>query len=196
MNPVAPAGVFLACQGGLGLRSSPPCSPRLPAQPNLPTALRLLMKATCLLNGDPKVKHSIWALSLLSASCVLFTPARAQDAAIVPGLTYVCNGERLHIDSCNIRDLSDSSTCMVAHPDHMRPNGFPEYTYETRGNLKKLLPTCQQPTAQQKTAATNAQQRQQATVDANIKKAEASPPMPTRADVVQALQPRTRLSGS
>ncbi len=148
------------------------------------------MTAICLWNGDPNVKHSIWVLSLLSASCVVFSPARAQDAAIVPGLTYVCNGERLHIDSCNIRDLSDSSTCMVAHPDHMRPNGFPEYTYETRGNLKKLLPTCQQPTAQRKAAASNAQQRQQDAQAAAFKKAEASPPMPTRADVVQALQPK------
>jgi hypothetical protein len=148
------------------------------------------MTAICLLNGNPNVKPSIWVLSLLSASCAAFSPARPQDAAIVPGLTYVCNGERLHIDSCNIRDLSDSATCMVAHPDHMRPNGFPEYTYETRGNLKKLLPTCQQPTAQQKTAATNAQQRQQGAQDAAFKKAEASPPMPTRADVVHALQPK------
>ncbi len=148
------------------------------------------MTAICLLNGDSTVKRSLCVLSLLSASCVVFSPARAQDAAIVPGLTYVCNGERLHIDSCNMRDLSDTSTCMVAHPDHMRPNGFPEYTYETRGNLKKLLPTCQQPTAQQKTAATNAQQRQQDAQAAAFKKAEASPPMPTRADVVQALQPK------
>lgn len=62
-------------------------------------------------------------------------------------VTYVCNGERLFIESCNIRDLSDNSTCMVAHPDKMRPNGFPTYTNETRGTLKKLLPTCQQPSA-------------------------------------------------
>ena len=63
-------------------------------------------------------------------------------------VTYVCNGEHLFIESCNIRDLSDTSTCMVAHPDKMRPNGFPTYTNETRGTLKKLLPTCQQPSAQ------------------------------------------------
>ena len=135
------------------------------------------------------MKHPIWELSLL-AICAVCSPARADDPAIVPGLTYVCNGERLHIESCNIRDLSDNSSCLVAHPDHMRPNGLPAYTNETRGNLKKLLPTCQQPTAQQITAAKNFQQRQQATVEANIKKAEASPPQPTRADVMQALQPK------
>ena len=136
------------------------------------------------------MKSPLWMLALLAACCALPWAAHADDAPIVPGLTYVCNGERLHIDSCNIRDLSDTSTCMVAHPDHMRPNGFPTYTYETRGNLKKLLPTCQQPSAQQVTAAKNFQQRQQATVDANIKKAEASPPAPTRADVMNALQPK------
>ncbi len=27
---------------------------------------------------------------------------------------------------------------MVAHLDHLRPNGFAIYTYETRGKLKKL----------------------------------------------------------
>jgi hypothetical protein len=136
------------------------------------------------------MKPPIWVLMLLAVPCGICATARADDAAIVPGLTYVCNGERLHIDSCNIRDLSDNSTCMVAHPDHMRPNGFPTYTYETRGNLKKLLPTCQQPSSQQVTSAKNFQQRQQATVDAEIKKAETSPAMPTRADVMQAMQPK------
>ena len=136
------------------------------------------------------MKAPIWVISLVAAHCAVCSPARADDPAIVPGLTYTCNGERLHIDSCNMRDLSDNSTCLVAHPDHMRPNGFPTYTNETRGNLKKLLPTCQQPTAQQVTAAKNFQQRQQATVDANIKKAEASPPTPTRAEVMQSMQPR------
>lgn len=71
--------------------------------------------------------------------------AIAQD--IQTHVTYVCNGEHLFIESCNIRDLSDASTCMVAHTDKMRPNGFPTYTNETRATLKKLLPTCQQPSA-------------------------------------------------
>jgi hypothetical protein len=136
----------------------------------------------------PDVKNLFFGL--LAAYGALCLVARGEDVAIVPGLTYVCNGERMHIDSCNIRDLSDTSTCLVAHPDHMRPNGFPTYTNETRGNLKKLLPTCQQPTAQQVTAAKNFQQRQQATVDANIKRAEASPPMPTRDQVMQSMQPK------
>jgi hypothetical protein len=135
------------------------------------------------------VKYPTWMLGL-AACCAMCSYARAEDSPIVPGLTYVCNGEKLHIDSCNIRDLSDNSTCLVAHPDHMRPNGFPTYTNETRGNLKKLLPSCQQPSAQQQAAARNFQQKQQATVDANFKKAEATQPVGTQADVMRELQPK------
>lgn len=29
------------------------------------------------------------------------------------------NGERINIESCNIRDLSDTAICMVGHPDHV-----------------------------------------------------------------------------
>jgi hypothetical protein len=71
--------------------------------------------------------------------------ATAQDLQL--GVTYTCNGDRLYLESCNIRDLSDTSTCMVAHPDRPKHNGFMAYTTETRGALKKLLPTCQQPSA-------------------------------------------------
>ena len=132
----------------------------------------------------------IWVLSLLAAYSAACSLVWADEPAIVLGLTYVCNGERLHIDSCNMRDTSDNSSCLVAHPDHMRPNGFPMYTNETRGNLKKLLPTCQQPSAQQITAAKNFQQRQQATQEAQFKKAEENPPMPTRAQVIESMQPK------
>src|SRR5579871_5499921 len=136
------------------------------------------------------MKHPIWVLSLPAAYFVLCLPARAEDPVIQPGLTYICNGENLHIDSCNMRDLSDNSSCLVAHPDHMKPNGLPTYTNETRGTLKKLLPTCQQPTAQQAAAVKSFQQRQQTAQDAAFKKAEASPPMPTRAQVMESLQPK------
>jgi hypothetical protein len=63
-------------------------------------------------------------------------------------VVYVCNGERLVIDSCNMRDLSDTSKCMVGHPDTVLSNGLMKYTYQTRGDLKKLLPTCKQPSAE------------------------------------------------
>jgi len=71
--------------------------------------------------------------------------ARAQDIKL--NVTYLCNGERMYVESCNIRDLSDTATCQVAHPDRPQHNGFMAYTTETRGTLKKLLPTCTQPTA-------------------------------------------------
>jgi hypothetical protein len=71
--------------------------------------------------------------------------ASAQD--IKTNVIYLCNGERIVIDSCNMRDLSDTSGCLVGHPDTVMPNGLMKYTNETRGNLKKLLPTCKQPTA-------------------------------------------------
>jgi hypothetical protein len=76
-------------------------------------------------------------------------------------VTYVCNGEHLFVESCNVRDLSDNSTCMVAHPDKMRPNGFPTYTNEARGTLKKLLPTCQQPSAKSVARVQDAQKKWQ-----------------------------------
>jgi hypothetical protein len=74
-------------------------------------------------------------------------------------VTYVCNGEHLFVESCNVRDPSDNSTCMVAHTDKMRPNGFPTYTNETRGTLKKLLPTCQQPSAKAVARVQDAQKK-------------------------------------
>src|SRR5271167_1308105 len=80
---------------------------------------------------------------------------------------FVCNGERIVIDSCNMRDTSDTSTCMVGHPDTVLPNGLMKYTYETRGNLKKLLPTCTQPTAQELAREEAFKKKQQQIYDEN-----------------------------
>src|SRR5579864_2249238 len=82
----------------------------------------------------------------LGIAMLLGVGASAQDIKL--NVTYVCNGERMYVESCNIRDLADTSTCMVAHPDRPKHNGFMAYTNETRGTLKKLFPTCKQPTAQ------------------------------------------------
>lgn len=92
----------------------------------------------------------------------------AQDIPI--GVTYVCNGEHIYIEACNIRDLSDTATCMVAHPDHLTPSGLNSYTSVQRGALKKLLPTCTQPSARQLAAAKAFQQRQQDAYNANVAK--------------------------
>lgn len=70
-----------------------------------------------------------------------------------------------------MRDVSDNSSCMVGHPDHIKPNGLMAYTNETRGALKKLLPTCKQPTAEQVAKANTFQRHQAEELAANTKKA-------------------------
>jgi len=102
------------------------------------------------------VRLHIFSIAALVGFCSL---ASADD--IQTHVTYVCGGEHLFVESCNVRDLSDNSTCMVAHPDKMRPNGFPTYTNETRGTLKKLLPTCQQPSAKAVARVQDAQKKWQ-----------------------------------
>ncbi|MGA7108388.1 MAG: hypothetical protein WBV28_04965 [Terracidiphilus sp.] len=114
------------------------------------------------------------ALPLLSCLVLLATAcqnATAQAPDIPIGVTYVCNGEHIYIENCNIRDLSDTANCMVAHPDHLTPSGMNSYTYASRGALKKLLPTCQQPSAKQMAAAKAFQQKQQDLYNANVQKA-------------------------
>jgi hypothetical protein len=113
------------------------------------------------------------------------SPASAQAASqdIPIGVTYICNGEHIYIENCNIRDTSDTSNCMVAHPDHLTPTGINSYTYVSRGALKKLLPTCQQPSAKQVAAAKAFQQKQQDLYNANVQKAEQqmkAPPQPAK----------------
>ena len=106
----------------------------------------------------------------LPIACLAVTCVRAQDIPIGP--TYICNGEHIYVESCNIRDLSDTATCMVGHPDKLLANGMNSYTYVARGTLKKLLPTCTQPSAKQLAAAKAFQQKQQDIYNANAKKAE------------------------
>src|SRR5208283_11234 len=109
----------------------------------------------------------------VAAAGVAGVRAAAQDIKL--NVTYVCNGERVVIDSCNIRDTSDTSTCMVGHPDTVLANGLMKYTYETRGNLKKLLPTCTQPTAQEIAREEAFKKKQQQIYDENVAKANPQP---------------------
>ncbi len=106
---------------------------------------------------------------VLAAAILAGVRADAQDIKL--NVTYVCNGERMYVESCNIRDLSDTSTCQVAHPDRPQHNGFMAYTSETRGTLKKLLPTCTQPTAQEIAREEAFKKKQQQIYDANVAKA-------------------------
>src|ERR1700733_14176904 len=97
----------------------------------------------------------------LATLLVVFATALAAAQDLTPGLTYVCNGEKMFIENCNMRNLSDNANCMVGHPDHVNPNGLMQYTNMTRGALKKLFPTCTQPSAKQVAAAQAFQKRQQ-----------------------------------
>jgi hypothetical protein len=117
---------------------------------------------------EPTIQHPQGRCS----HCILFSSFLYADD-IQTHVTFVCNGEHLFVESSNIRDLSDNSTCMVAHPDKMRPNGFPTYTDETRGALKKLLPTCQQPSAQSLAGVQAAQKKANAAYNAAV-----NPPKP------------------
>jgi hypothetical protein len=114
-------------------------------------------------------KSLLVALTLLAA----IAPALVHAQDIPIGATYICSGEHIYIENCNQRDLSDSSTCMVAHPDKLLANGMNSYTYATRAALKKLLPTCTQPSTRQLAAANAFQQKQQEIYNANAQKAEA-----------------------
>jgi hypothetical protein len=109
--------------------------------------------------------------------------AVAQD--LQTGVTYVCNGERMLIENCNMRDLSDNTNCLVQHPDRPPHNGFVAYTNETRGTLKKLIPTCKQPSAEDLEKTKAFQKKQQDTQDAiekkNITAMNAPPPPPPSA---------------
>ena len=111
-------------------------------------------------------------LKLTAAALLCFFAISAAAQDLTPGIAYVCNGEHIFIENCNMRDLSDNATCMVGHPDHILPNGMMQYTTMTRGALKKLFPTCTQPSAKQVAAAHAFQQRQQDIYNANVAKAE------------------------
>src|ERR1700730_11196462 len=129
----------------------------------------------------------------------LFVAAIASAQDLQTKVTYVCNGERLVIDSCNIRDLSDSSKCMVGHPDTILSNGLMKYTYETRGDLKKLLPTCKQPSPEEIKRAQDVQKiidDQQAAFQRNPERQMKAPPPGTQTQTFGAPQsssdPETR----
>ena len=118
-------------------------------------------------------------LTLVAFAALAGTAAHAQDVKL--NVTYVCNGERLYVESCNIRDLSDTATCQVAHPDRPQHNGFMAYTSETRGSLKKLLPTCTQPTAAELAKEEAFRKKQQENYDAAVARANPQAARPTQA---------------
>jgi hypothetical protein len=117
-------------------------------------------------NVEMKIRSAVFSIAVL---LVLFVTGIA--AAQTLHVTYVCNGERMFIENCNIRDLSDTATCMVGHPDTVLSNGLMKYTYETRGALKRLFPTCKQPSADEVARAKARDKKQNDLYEANVKKA-------------------------
>ncbi len=91
-----------------------------------------------------RMRAGVFGMSVL-LGVGLSAVASAQDLQL--HVTYVCNGERLFIENCNMQNLSDAANCFVGHPDTILSNGMMKYTNETRGSLKKLLPTCKPPSA-------------------------------------------------
>jgi hypothetical protein len=123
---------------------------------------------------------------------ILFVAGISSAQDLQTKVTYVCNGERIVIDSCNIRDLSDSSKCMVGHPDTILSNGLMKYTYETRGNLKKLLPICKQPSPEEIKRAQSFQKKiddQQAAFQRNSEQQMKAPSPGTQTQTFGAPQP-------
>jgi hypothetical protein len=106
-------------------------------------------------------------------------------------VTYVCSGEHIYVDSCNMRDTSDTSTCMVVHSDHINVNGIPTASYETRATLKKLLPTCTQPSAAAIAKQDALEKKRQQIIDAQTPKY-----APTQRVTVADLQAQLASGGS
>jgi hypothetical protein len=121
--------------------------------------------------SHPSQRSAFLKLTIAILLAAFAAPLSAQQDYTLPNVPYVCNGERLVIENCNVRDTSDSSTCMVGHPDHVMANGLMQYTTMTRAAIKQLFPTCKQPTPDQVARAKAFQSRQQNLYDANVKKA-------------------------
>jgi hypothetical protein len=126
-----------------------------------------------------KIRAGVFVMVAL-VGLVVCAIASAQDLHV--HVTYVCNGEHLFIENCNMQNLSDTANCFVGHPDTILSNGMMKYTNETRGSLKKLLPTCKQPTAdeiaKEKAFTKKVQDKQDALKKEAEAKLDAPPPMP------------------
>jgi hypothetical protein len=129
----------------------------------------------------------------------LFFAGVASAQSFQTGVTYVCNGERMLVESCNMRDVSDTSSCLVQHPDRPLHNGFVAYTNETRGTLNKLVSTCQQPSgaeiAHAQAFAKKQQDKQDAILQKNLAAMDAPAPAPsTPSGSVKSQRDKARLA--
>jgi hypothetical protein len=117
---------------------------------------------------SPFFRSQTLCLALLAVFVTAF--CSAQDIKL--HLYYVCNGERIAVDSCNMRDTSDNSTCMVVHDDQINSMGIPKASYETR----------KQPNAASVAAEAAREKKQQEVIDAQTPKYAPTPTI-TVADV-------------
>jgi hypothetical protein len=90
-----------------------------------------------------KIAARIYLLTILLGG----VPGAMFGQTILTNVTYVCNGEHIYMDYCAASD-ADSAKCAIAHPDKLY-NGGVTFTYDTKGNLRKLLATCTQPNAEE-----------------------------------------------
>ena len=88
-----------------------------------------------------KIDLRIYVLGVL-----LGVPGAISAQTILTNVTYICSGEHIYLDYCAASE-ADTARCAIAHPDKLY-NGGVTFTYDTKGNLKKLLATCVQPTAE------------------------------------------------
>jgi hypothetical protein len=134
-----------------------------------------------------KIDLRIYVLILL-----LGIPCAISAQTILTNVTYICSGEHIYFEYCD-KSEADSARCAIAHPDKLY-NGGVTYSYETKGNLRKLLPTCVQPTAEEIAREAAFQKRVKDQQDAAQKKnldgmASAksfAPPPPTQLEREQA----------
>ena len=117
-------------------------------------------------------KTRLWPKVCVATLIAVFSTALgiAQDNGLLEGVTCVCNGERMFIENCN-PNPADTASCMVGHPDHVLANGMMQYSNMTRGALKKLFPTCTQPSAKELAAVAAFKKKQQEVYAANVAKA-------------------------
>jgi len=78
---------------------------------------------------------------------VLGIPGAASAQTVLTNVTYICAGEHIFIDYCD-KSEADTARCAIAHPEKLY-NGGLTFTYDTKGNVRKLLSTCVQPTAEE-----------------------------------------------
>jgi hypothetical protein len=86
-------------------------------------------------------------LRICVLSVLLGVPGAISAQTVLTNVTYICSGEHIYLDYCAASE-ADTARCAIAHPDKLY-NGGVTFTYDTKGNLKKLLATCVQPTAEE-----------------------------------------------